>query len=318
VSRMVFDLRLGYSPLYICMYIFGVWACRLVENIVKGGSTMAVVLITGCSRGIGLRTALHFGRKGHTVFGSMRDTSLAGELEEAARSEELPIKVVQLDVTDDASVRRAVAEVLDSTGRIDVLVNNAGFGFLGPIEDANLDEAKEVFDTNFFGPLRLVKAVLPTMRKQRSGIIVNVSSMAGVIGEPYNGIYAASKHAIEAASEALHFECHPFGIRVAIIEPGGHDTRGYWRAREELRFAEGSPHLEYGKRFMDAILNKIPGADKPDDPQAVAEAIYDAVYTDRPKLRYPVGEEASIVTLRRRLDDEEFEQAMRQTLDIWD
>lgn len=278
---------------------------------------MAIVLITGCSRGIGLRTALHFARKGHTVFASMRDTSIAGELEKAMRSEELPVEIVQLDVTDDTSVRRAIKEVLDSTGRIDVLVNNAGFGFHGPVEEADIKEAKLVFETNFFGPIRLIQAVLPTMRKQRSGTIVNVSSLSGVIAEPYNGIYAASKHALEAASESLHYECHPFGIRVAIIEPGGHNTRGYWRSREERRFAEDSPHFEYGDKFMEAV-KKLPGAEQPGDPQAVAEAICDAVYTDQPKLRYMVGDDAHVAALRRQLSDEEFEQAMREALDIWD
>ena len=278
---------------------------------------MAVVLITGCSRGIGLKTALHFIRNGHSVFASMRNISISGDIEKAARDEGLPVEIVQLDVTDDASVRAAVAKVLGSAGRIDVLVNNAGFGFFGPLEDADIDEAKLVFETNFFGPIRLAQAVLPAMREQRSGTIVNVSSLSGVIAEPYNGMYAASKHALEAASEVLYYECHPFGIRVLIIEPGGHDTRGYWRARKELRFADGSPHLEYGKRYMEAV-KKLPGADKPGDPQVVAEAIYDAVYTDRPRLRYPVGEEADIAGLRRQLSDEEFERAMRTTLDIWD
>lgn len=280
---------------------------------------MAVVLITGCSRGIGLLTALHFSRKGHVVFASMRNTSIAGELERAAENENLHIEVVQLDITDEASVKRAVADVLASAGRIDVLINNAGVGFHGPIEDADLNEAREIFETNVFGPLRLTQAVLPTMREQRSGTIVNVSSIAGVVAEPYNGIYAASKHALEAASEVLYFECHPFGIRVAIIEPGGFDTRGYRvaREREELRFAEGSPHLEYGLRFT-AALKKLPGGGEPGNPQVVAEAIYDAVHTDQPKLRYAVGEEAAIVGLRRQLDDEEFEETMRKVLDIWD
>ena len=279
---------------------------------------MAIVLITGCSRGIGLLTALHFGRNGHAVFASMRNTALKEELETTARKEKLPIEIVQLDVTEDASVRSAVARVLSSAGTIDVLVNNAGFGYLGPLEDADLDEARQVFETNFFGPLRLTQAVLPTMRARRSGTIVNVSSLAGVIAEPYNGVYAASKHALEAASEVLHFECHPFGIRVALIEPGGYDTRGYWRARKEARFAKDSPHLEYGQRFMEALRTKLPGASQPGDPRVVAKAIYDAAFTDRPKLRYPVGEEADLVRLRHELDDEAFEQVMRKTLDIWD
>jgi NAD(P)-dependent dehydrogenase (short-subunit alcohol dehydrogenase family) len=248
----------------------------------------------------------------------MRDTSIAGDIEKAAKAENLSIEIVQLDVTDDASVQRATAEVLSKVEQIDVLVNNAGFGFHGPVEEANPDEARLMFETNFFGPLRLIQAVLPGMRERRSGTIVNVSSLSGVLAEPYNGIYAASKHALEAMSESLYYESHPFNVRVLIIEPGGHDTRGYWRSREERRFSENSPHFEYGNRFMEAVTKQLPGADKPGDPQVVAEAIYNAVYTDEPKLRYMVGEEAQVARLRRQLDDAEFEQAMRTTLDIWD
>jgi NAD(P)-dependent dehydrogenase (short-subunit alcohol dehydrogenase family) len=265
-----------------------------------------------------LRTALQFIRKGHNVFASMRDTSISGELEKAAQDENLSLEIVQLDVTDDASVQRATAEVISKSGQIDVLVNNAGFGFHGPVEEANMDEAKLMFETNFFGPLGLIQTILPGMRERRSGTIVNVSSLSGVLAEPYNGIYAASKHALEAMSESLYYESHPFGVRVLIIEPGGHDTRGYWRSREERRFSEESPHFEYGNRFMEAVTKQLPGAEKPGDPQVVAEAIYDAVYDDEPKLRYLVGAEADVATLRRQLSDEEFEQAMRTTLDIWD
>lgn len=265
-----------------------------------------------------MRTALQFSRKGHNVFASMRDTSISGDIEKAAKAENLSVEIVQLDVTDDASVRRATAEVLSKAGQIDVLVNNAGFGFFGPVEEADMDEAKLVFETNFFGPLRLMQAVLPGMRERRSGTIANVSSLSGVLAEPYNGIYAASKHALEAASESLYYESHPFGVRILIIEPGGHDTRGYWRAREERRLSEDSPHFEYGNRFMEAVTKHLPGADKPGDPQVVAEAIYNGVYDDDPKLRYMVGEEVEVARLRRQLSDEEFEQAMRTTLDIWD
>jgi NAD(P)-dependent dehydrogenase (short-subunit alcohol dehydrogenase family) len=279
---------------------------------------MSVVLVTGCSRGIGLQAALEFGRNGHNVFASMRNTSISGDLEKAVREEELRIEIVQLDVTDDNSVRTAVEKVLAATGRIDVLVNNAGFGLgFGPIEETNIQEAHLVFETNFFGPLRLMQAVLPAMREQGSGAIVSVSSLAGVIAEPFNGVYAASKHALEAACEVLHYECHPFGIRVAMIEPGGHDTRGYWRAREELCFAKDSPYLDLGLRYMEAV-KRLSGTEEPGNPRAVAEAIYNAAYTDQPTLRYPVGAEAHVASLRRQLSDEEFERAMRETLGIWD
>jgi NAD(P)-dependent dehydrogenase (short-subunit alcohol dehydrogenase family) len=279
---------------------------------------MAVVLITGCSSGIGLQTALSFSRHKHMVFASMRNLSNSDDLEKAAKNEGLAVEIVQLDVTDSASVEAAVAKVLDSAETIDVLVNNAGFGFHGPIEEADIDEAKLMFDTNFFGQLRLIQSVLPGMRERRSGTIVNISSFSGVLSEPYHGIYAASKHAVEAMSESLYYESHPFGIRVLVIEPGTYDTRGFRKAREKLRFAENSPHLQYGTRFMEAVKT-VPGAGTPGDPKEAADAIYDAVYTDQPKLRYIVGEEeAHVLALRRQLTDEEFEQAMRTALDFWD
>jgi NAD(P)-dependent dehydrogenase (short-subunit alcohol dehydrogenase family) len=276
------------------------------------------VLITGCSSGIGLVTALQFARKGDTVFASMRDTSGAGDLKERARNENLAIEVVQLDVTDDASVRKAVAHVLDAAGRIDVLVNNAGIGSQGPIEDTDDDEAKDVFETNFFGVLRVTRAVLPAMREQRAGAIVNVSSLSGRVSMPYGGIYSASKYALEAASEALYYEVHPFGIRVAIIEPGGFETRideHDWTVR---RFTEDSPYFEYERRFSEG-MTRLPGGGVRGDPQVVAEAIYDAVNTDQPKLRYLVGEDAKMIGgLRHQLDDEQFEETMRKALDVWD
>jgi len=279
---------------------------------------LAVALVTGCSSGIGLVTALQLARKGDTVFASMRDTSKAGELKEAAENENLSIEVVQLDVTDDASVRRAVAQVVDAAGRIDVLVNNAGIGAHGPIEETDDDEAKEIFETNFFGVLRVTRAVLPSMRGQRSGAIVNVSSLNGRVAVPYGGIYSASKQALEAASETLYYEVHPFGIRVIIVEPGGFATRIDQHDRTARRFAEGSPYFDYDRRFTEA-LTRLPGRGDRGDPQVVAEAIYDAVHTDHPKLRYLVGDDAKMIAgIRRQLDDEQFEQTMRKTLDIWD
>ena len=279
---------------------------------------MATVLITGCSSGFGKLSALHFARKGDTVFASMRNTAKAGELEQAKQAESLPIEIVQLDVTDDASVGSAVRQVIDAAGGIDVLVNNAGLGHHGPVEETDDDEVKEIFETNFFGALRVARAVIPKMREQKSGTIVNVSSLAGRVVAPYGGIYSASKYALEAASEALYYELHPFGIRVLLIEPGGFETAIEGSRRLSRRFTEGSPYLELEQRFEQS-LTRLPGGNERGDAQAVAEAIYNAVNTDQPKLRYLVGEDAQAIGgLRQQMDDEQFEQAMRQTLDFWD
>ncbi len=279
---------------------------------------MATVLITGCSSGFGKLSALHFARKGDTVFASMRNTAKAGELEQAKQAESLPIEIVQLDVTDDASVEGAVRQVIDAAGGIDVLVNNAGLGLHGPLEETDDDEMKEIFETNFFGAMRVMRAVAPKMREQKSGTIVNVSSLAGRVVAPYGGTYSASKYALEAASEALHYELHPFGIRVLLIEPGGFETAIENNRRLSRRFTEGSPYLELEQRFEQS-LTRLPGGNERGDAQDVAEAIYNAVNTDQPKFRYLVGQDAELIGgLRRQMDDEQFEQAMRQTLDFWD
>jgi NAD(P)-dependent dehydrogenase (short-subunit alcohol dehydrogenase family) len=279
---------------------------------------MAVVLITGCSSGFGLLSALHFARKGDRVFATMRDPAKGAALEEAARKENLAIEIVQLDVTDERSVANAVRKVIDAAGRIDVLVNNAGIGAHGPVEETDDAEVREIFDTNFFGALRTIRHVAPKMREQRSGTIVNVSSLAGRVPPPFGGVYSASKFALEAASESLYFELHPFGVRVLLIEPGGFETNIEHTRRVARRFTEGSPYVELERRFSEA-LTRLPAAAARGDPQVVAETVYNAVYDKEPKLRYLVGQDAEgIGGLKKQLDDAQFEQTMRQALDFWD
>ena len=279
---------------------------------------MAVVLITGCSSGFGLLSALHFARKGDRVFASMRNPAKGTALEEAARKEKLQLEVIQLDVTDEQSVAAAVRQVIDSVGRIDVLVNNAGIGHHGPLEETDDDELREIFDTNFFGALRAIRHVVPKMREQRSGTIVNISSLAGRVAPPFEGAYSCSKFALEAASDALHYELHPFGVRVCVVEPGGFETNIENSRRYPRRFTEGSPYLELDKRFSEA-LTRLPAAGARGDPQEVAELIYTAVYDKEPRLRYLAGQDAEMVAgLRKQLDDAQFEQTMRQALDFWD
>lgn len=274
---------------------------------------MANVLITGCSSGFGLLAALHFARNGDTVFATMRDTSKAGELERIRDAERLPIQVLHLDVLDESSIVKAVA----AAGRIDVLVNNAGFEIRSPIELADDDEVRRQFDTNVFGLLRVIRAVAPQMRERRSGAIVNVSSLAGVVAVPFAGLYSASKHAVEALSETLYYEMHPFNVRVAIVEPGAFQTSFDDNITRARRFTEDAPYYDLMERFEKSrgVLN----TGEPPDPNDVAKAIYEAAYTESPKLRYLVGADAQmIVGVRKATDFEGFEQAMRKTLDWWD
>ena len=279
---------------------------------------MATVLITGCSSGFGKLAALEFARRGDKVYASMRNKSKAGALEDAAKAEKLEINVVELDVTKAASAERGVKDVISQAGRLDVLVNNAGIGTHGPIEDYDDDEVEAIFNTNLLGVVRTTRAALPTMRKQNSGRIINVSSLAGKVTAPFGGIYSASKHALESISDALYYELHPFGIQVSIVEPGGFETEISNNSSPARRFNEGSPYVQLERRFADAS-SRLPGAGGRADAQVVANVIVDAAHADEPKRRYLVGQDAELIGgLHKQSSDEDFEKAMRTTLDFWD
>ena len=276
---------------------------------------MANIVITGCSSGFGLLTAVEFARKGDHVFATMRNTAKAGELEKARDAENLPIDILQLDLLDAGSITKAVAET-EKAGPLDVLVNNAGMELRSPIEIADEDEVRAQFETNVFGTLRVTRAVLPKMRERRAGTIVNLSSIGGVVSVPYGGYYAASKHALEAISEAMHYELHSFGVRVIVIEPGGFPTDFSSNVAVAKAFTPDSPYFGLNERF-DAKLRQmmVPGG-VAQDPADVARAIYDAVHDATPKLRYLVGADAQMIAgVRKQLDFEGFENAMRNAMD---
>ena len=179
-----------------------------------------VAIVTGSSSGIGFETSLALAREGYFTYATMRDTTKSNKIKEIAQKENLKISILELDVDDEKSVKSAIAQILDQKQRIDVLVNNAGWGLWGCVEDVSVDEFKEQFETNFFSIIRLIQEVAPTMRKQSSGTIVNVSSVVGRIGFPASPAYISSKFALEGLSESLRFEFAPFGVDVIIIEPG--------------------------------------------------------------------------------------------------
>lgn len=236
-----------------------------------------VVLITGASSGIGLACARYLADRGYRVFGTSR------------RPEAYPpesFTLVEMDVCDDESVRRGVEAVLRSAGRIDVLVNNAGIGYGGAIEDTSLEEAHKQFETNFFGALRLCRAVLPIMRQQGGGLIVNISSIGGLMGLPFQGLYSAAKFALEGMSEALRLEVRRFGIRVVLIEPG--DTRtGFTTHRRRVRASfHGSAYAEPFKRALAVVrLDERHGA----SPLSVARQLERIIRSRSPRFRYVVA-----------------------------
>ena len=278
---------------------------------------MAVILITGASSGIGLATALHFARKGYEVYASMRRPETAEELIRTIAEEQLSVTPVTIDVTVDASVQRGVGDVLQKAGHIDVLVNNAGIAHSGAIEEVPVSIAKQLFETNYFGAIRLIQAVLPTMRARRSGSIINVTSLAGRCALATHGHYCTSKFALEAASELLAQEVYAFNIRVAIIEPGVVPTPIFAKGRQSRDALPPNPisahYAEHLRRLRRLFQKQL---QQPTSPAIVAEAIEHAVTTDHPKLRYVVGEDARILLKgRQQTTDEEWVSSGRPMTD---
>ena len=240
---------------------------------------MSVVLITGCSTGIGLRTAIAFAGNGDTVVATMRNPAKADGLRKAAADAGVEVDVVALDVTNDASARSAVADVLGRHGRIDVLVNNAGVGLSGPVEDFPEDQARAAMETNFWGPVRMARLVLPGMRAQGSGVIVNVSSITGRLPAfPCYAFYAAGKHAVGALSESLAAEVAPFGIRVVCVEPGYYDTALSDTVDTLVEQIDpSSPYADVNRFMLDFSKNAlVNGGDPTDVADAVVAAVADA------------------------------------------
>jgi len=265
---------------------------------------MKIVLITGTSTGIGLATALRLARAGHRVFATMRDVRRAETLRQIAVDEGLPIEVLSLNVDSESSVKTAVRQVLDREGRLDVLVNNAGIAPFNPIEMASDEEVERVFETNLFGALRTIRAVLPAMRAQRSGTIVNVSSVAGRLGPSCMGVYSASKFALEAASESLAREVFPHGIRVVIIEPGIIVTPILEKALANLPPEADSPY-EAAIRRTRKLFSE--GQRHGAHPDLVAGVIEQAIADPILRLRYLAGHDAEVlVGGRSRMSDEDW------------
>ena len=179
-----------------------------------------IAVVTGSSSGIGLETSLLLARNGFYTYATMRDTFKSDNIEKIANEENLPLEVLSMDVDNDTSVRNAIHKILDEKKKIDILVNNAGYGLFGALENIAIEEIKKQFETNLFGAIRTIKEVLPTMREQKNGIIINVTSIAGVVGIPAECIYVSTKFALEGLSESISYELQPYGIKVILVEPG--------------------------------------------------------------------------------------------------
>ncbi len=259
-----------------------------------------VALLTGASSGFGLLTSVELAKAGFHVVATMRDLGRRGKLDEAASAAGIQdrIDVRELDVTHFPAIPTVVDTVARDYGRIDVLINNAGFPVAGFAEDIKLDELRSQFETNFFGVVGMTKSVLPIMRQQRSGHIIQLSSIGGLLGSVTLSSYSASKHALEGWSESLCLEVAPLGIKVVLVEPGAYDT-GIWkqgaRMGEEVK-KQTSPNFQRSLRMRE-VINKIPKA----DPIVVAREIVAIAQNPSPKLRYLVGRDAKIQLAMKRI-----------------
>ena len=270
-----------------------------------------VALVTGSSSGIGFETAVALAKENYFTFASMRNTDKAEKIQEIAKKENLNLEVIELDVDKEESIKSAVKKIQEQKGRIDVLVNNAGYGLFGCLEDVSINELKAQFETNFFGVVRLIQEIAPSMRKQGSGIIVNVSSVAGRIGFPGTPAYISSKFALEGLSECMRYELSPFGIKTIIIEPGVIKTN-FFSSMKVTKAKQDSPYKEITEKVMNAVKMMSEMGTPPDE---VAKTIVNAIKTEDPLPRYIVGSDASMFLEAKKMKtDIEFENYLKKEL----
>ena len=264
-----------------------------------------VIIVTGSSSGIGLESALLLARNGYITYATMRSPEKDTSIKTAVQKEGLPIRVVQLDVTDDNSVKNAVDHIISESGRIDVLVNNAGYSLGGALEDLSMEEIKSQYETNLFGLIRVIQAVLPTMRKQRSGRILNISSGTGIFGFPGILAYVSTKFAVEGLSESIAHELEPFGIKVILIEPGFIKTN--FENAMVIAKKTQDPASPYSELMQKLMVNASERAKNASDAELVANVIMDAASNPNPRLRYPAGKDVeSWAAGKKNMDELEF------------
>jgi len=270
-----------------------------------------VALVTGSSSGIGLETTLALARDGFYTFASMRDIKKAGELECAAKKEGLRINVIELDVNKEESIVSVIKNIITDVGRLDILVNNAGYGQFGCTEDVSVDDFRKQFETNFFSIVRIIQEVSPIMRKQNSGIIVNISSVVGRMGLPASPAYISTKFALEGLSECLRYELGQFGIKTTLIEPGVIKTNFF----SSMKVPESKTDPKY-KQLTDNILAGLKMmVEMGTAPSQVADVIIKAIHDDEILPRYIVGTDAAMFLEAKKMKtDLEFEKYMSKEL----
>ena len=273
-----------------------------------------IAIVTGSSSGIGYATSLILARNGFYTYASARNTNKSANLQSTADAERLHLKLIQLDVTDDRSVKAAVEEIISEKGRIDVLVNNAGYGLFGAFEDLSVDEIKAQFETNFFGVIRVTQHVLPIMRNgigDGGGIIVNVSSVNGHVPFPVISAYVATKFALEGLSESIAYELEPFGIKVILIEPGAIGS-GFMKGSimSNRALDPKSAYFEFVRKVRSKISSDHENATQPEE---VAKTIVQAILSEKPEFRYVVGSDAvTLMQARKNMPFSDFQQMIQK------
>jgi short-subunit dehydrogenase len=283
----------------------------------SSSSNNKVAVVTGSSTGIGYETSLTLARNGFHTYGTMRklEEEKSKPLTEAAKNENLQLQVIELDVDNDKSVTDAINTIVDERKRIDVLINNAGYALGGALEDSSMNEIKAQFETNFFGAVRVMKAVLPVMRRQGAGKIVNITSMGGKISIPLSSSYHGSKFALEGLSESIQYELEPFGIKIILIEPGAVGSN-FWKNIKIAKCSSdsNSQYTQFGNKILKAFKEM---EENVKSPSVVAKVILEAVTSDNPQLRYIVGEDASkTIEARKNMSDKEFGNLIKKQFGI--
>ena len=269
-----------------------------------------VALVTGSSSGIGYETSLALAREGYFTYATMRDLKKEAVIKKIAEEENLPLKVIELDVDNDDSVQNAVETIIEEKQRIDVLVNNAGWGIWGTAEDVSIEEFRAQFETNFFSVVRMIQKVAPIMRKQGTGDIVNISSIAGRIGFPVSTAYISSKFAIEGLSESLRYELGPFGVDVIIIEPGVIKTN-FFDSMKTAKKADDA-YKEITEKVISGVKMM---AEMGTPPKEVANVIIKSLKDEKPLPRYVVGNDAAMFLEAKKMKtDIEFENYLKKEL----
>ncbi len=275
-------------------------------------SNNKVAVVTGSSSGIGYETSLMLARNGFITYATMRNLNKSENIKFNAGRDNLPVRLAQLDVTDDVSIKNAVQAVLSETDKLDVLVNNAGYVLEGAFEHLSMNELKEQYETNVFRMIRTTQAVLPIMRK--SGTIVNISSVAGKFGYPGGSTYVSTKFAVEGLSESMAYELEPCGIKVIIIEPGVIRTNIFNIVVVAKNSKDpNSPYTQTTQKMASAFEELMKNSSS--SPELVAKVVLEAVTSDNPYLRYLAGKDAETwLDAKRNMTDEKFYEMMKQNL----